>query len=150
MSFLDNVLQLCEQRGEKLTPLMKQLELSPGNVQRWRDGATVNSKILMDFSNHFGVSVDFLLNGKSVQDLADAIGMSRVYTSALINGRVQSEATMKLISDTLNIESPEKRKSDSWCKSVRIAMVKRGWSVLSRCRLPPFSWQESTHYHCLS
>ncbi|MCR2047925.1 hypothetical protein NSB25_11575 [Acetatifactor muris] len=64
MSFLDNVLQLCEQRGEKLTPLMKQLELSPGNVQRWRDGATVNSKILMDFSNHFGVSVDFLLNGK--------------------------------------------------------------------------------------
>lgn len=43
---------------------MKQLELSPGNVQRWRDGATVNSKILMDFSNHFGVSVDFLLNGK--------------------------------------------------------------------------------------
>lgn len=66
----------------------------------------------------------------SVQDLADAIGMSRVYTSALINGRVQSEATMKLISDTLNIESPEKRKFDSWCKSVRIAMVKRGWSVL--------------------
>lgn len=66
----------------------------------------------------------------SVQDLADAIGMSRVYTSALINGRVQSEATMKLISDTLNIESPEKRKSDSWCKSVRIAMVKRRWSVL--------------------
>lgn len=66
----------------------------------------------------------------SVQDLADAIGMSRVYTSALINGRIQSEATMKLISDTLNIESPEKRKSDSWRKSVRIAMVKRGWSVL--------------------
>ena len=66
----------------------------------------------------------------SVQDLADAIGMSRVYTSALINGRVQSEATMKLISDTLNIESPEKRSSDSLFKSVRIAMVKRGWSVL--------------------
>ena len=66
----------------------------------------------------------------SVQALADVVGMSRVYTSALINGRVQSEAAMKLISDTLNIESPEKRKSDSWCKSVRIAMVKRGWSVL--------------------
>ncbi len=64
MAFLDNVLQLCEQKGEKLTPLMKKLELSPGNVQRWRDGATVNSEILMKFSNHFGVSVDFLLNGK--------------------------------------------------------------------------------------
>ena len=62
----------------------------------------------------------------SVQDLADAIGMSRVYTSAVINGRVQSEPAMRLISDTLNIESPEKRKSDSWCKSVSIAKVKRG------------------------
>ncbi len=66
----------------------------------------------------------------SVQDLADAVGMSRVYTSSVINGRVQSEATMQLISNTLNIKSPEKRKTDSWCKSVRIAMVKRGWSVL--------------------
>lgn len=64
MAFLDNVLQLCEQRGEKLTPVMKRLNLSPGNVQRWRDGATVNSDILMKFSEHFGVSVDFLLNGK--------------------------------------------------------------------------------------
>ncbi len=41
----------------------------------------------------------------SVQDLADAVGMSRVYTSALINGRVQSEAAMQLISDVLNIDA---------------------------------------------
>lgn len=76
------------------------------------------------------VKIAMIEHDMNVQGLADAIGMSRVYTSALINGRVQSEATMKLISDTLNIKSPEKRKSDSWCKSVRIAMVKRGWSVL--------------------
>lgn len=63
MAFLDNILLLCEQNGEKLTPLMKQLKLSPGNVQRWRDGATINSEILGKFSNHFKVSVDFLLNG---------------------------------------------------------------------------------------
>ena len=76
------------------------------------------------------VKIAMIERDMNVQGLADAIGMSRVYTSALINGRVQSEATMKLISDTLNIKSPEKRKSDSWCKSVMIAMVKRGWSVL--------------------
>ena len=35
--------------------------------------------------------------------LADAIGRSREYTSAIINGRVFSESTMKLISDELNI-----------------------------------------------
>ncbi len=64
MAFLDNILHLCEQKGEKLTPLMKQLNLSPGNVQRWRDGATVNSEILLKFSDHFKVSVDFLLTGR--------------------------------------------------------------------------------------
>lgn len=76
------------------------------------------------------VRIAMVKRGWSVQNLADAVGMSRVYTSAIINGRVQSEATMKLISDTLNIESPEKRKSDSWCENVKIAMIEREWSVL--------------------
>lgn len=61
--FIENVTKLCEKNGEKLTPLMKKLKLSPGNVQRWRDGATVNSDILLIFSEYFNVSVDYLLTG---------------------------------------------------------------------------------------
>lgn len=66
--FIDTITALCAERGEKLTPLMKELKLSPGNVQRWRDGATVNSDILLAFSKHFGVSVDYLLTGKNWSD----------------------------------------------------------------------------------
>lgn len=66
--FIDRITSLCAERGEKLTPLLKELKLSPGNVQRWRDGATVNSEILLKFSKHFGVSVDYLLTGKNWND----------------------------------------------------------------------------------
>lgn len=39
----------------------------------------------------------------SVTDLATAIGRSREYTSAIVNGRAYSEPTVKVISDVLNI-----------------------------------------------
>ena len=76
------------------------------------------------------VKIAMIERGWSMQNLADAIGMSRVYTSAIIHERVYSETTARLISDALGIKDQEGRKPDSWCKSVRIAMVKRGWGVL--------------------
>lgn len=40
----------------------------------------------------------------TVSELAEGIGKTREYTSAIINGRVYSEPTVKEISDYLNIE----------------------------------------------
>lgn len=40
----------------------------------------------------------------SVGELADKIGKSREYTSAVLNGRVYAEPMVKAISDVLNIE----------------------------------------------
>ena len=51
------------------------------------------------------VKIAMIERDMSVQGLADAIGMSRVYTSALINGRVQSEATMKLRGEAIQRRS---------------------------------------------
>jgi len=39
-----------------------------------------------------------------VADLAQAVKMTKEYTSAVINGRVISEPAVKVISDVLNIE----------------------------------------------
>lgn len=61
--FYDNFLALCKQKGEKPTPLLKKLELSPGNLSKWQNGASVNSDILQKLSVHFGVSIDKLVNG---------------------------------------------------------------------------------------
>lgn len=40
----------------------------------------------------------------STADLAEAIGMAREYTSAVVNGRVYSASAIKAISDVLNIQ----------------------------------------------
>ena len=39
----------------------------------------------------------------SVSELAEAIGKTREYTSAVVNGRIYSEPAVKEISDALNI-----------------------------------------------
>lgn len=39
----------------------------------------------------------------TVDNLAEAIGKSREYTSAVINGRIKAEPAIKAISDFLNI-----------------------------------------------
>lgn len=39
----------------------------------------------------------------TINDLADAIGKSREYTSSVLNGRIISEPAIKAISDFLNI-----------------------------------------------
>lgn len=39
----------------------------------------------------------------TVGELAEAIGKSREYTSAIVNGRIYSEPAVKAISDELNI-----------------------------------------------
>ncbi len=39
----------------------------------------------------------------TVSELAQAIGKSREYTSAVVNGRIYSEPAVKAISDVLNI-----------------------------------------------
>lgn len=63
----------------------------------------------------------------SVQDLADAVGMSRVYISSIIHGRIRCEKTANLISDTLS--KREVKNPDSWHKHVKITLVKKGWGI---------------------
>ncbi len=58
------MIALCEREGVKPTPLIRSLGFSAGNIKRWENGATVNSDILLAVSEHFKVSVDYLLTGE--------------------------------------------------------------------------------------
>ena len=39
----------------------------------------------------------------TVKELAEKVGLSREYTSAVVNGRIYAEPAVKAISDVLNI-----------------------------------------------
>lgn len=98
--FYAQFMELCNINGVKPTPLIKSLGLSPGNLKRWENGSTVNSDILLKLSEHFGVSVDYLLTGKeksSPTDLtADEQELLTYYKqlSSISKGKVIERAKM--------------------------------------------------------
>ena len=59
--FYTRLIEICNKHMVKPTPLMKELGFSASNIRRWQNGATVNSDILIALSEHFEVSVDYLL-----------------------------------------------------------------------------------------
>ena len=69
--FYQQFIKLCNEAGVKPTPLVKSLGLSAGNIKRWENGATINSDILLKLSEHFKVSIDYLLTGKEKSSSAD-------------------------------------------------------------------------------
>lgn len=49
------------------------------------------------------VKCEMVIRDMTVSALAELIGRSREYTSAIVNGRIYSEPAVKEISDVLNI-----------------------------------------------
>ncbi|MCM1507009.1 MAG: helix-turn-helix domain-containing protein [Ruminococcus flavefaciens] len=59
--FYERFIQLCDLKFEKPTNVLKIIGASPGNLSNWKSGGAVKSDILMKLSEHFNVSVDYLL-----------------------------------------------------------------------------------------
>ncbi len=59
--FWNNFVKICEEHGEKPTPVIKKLGIAAGSVTRWKNGSVPNGKTLDVIANYFNVSVDYLL-----------------------------------------------------------------------------------------
>lgn len=69
--FWENFVALCQERGEKPTPVIKKLGIAVGLVTKWKNGTMPGSVTLSKIANYFGVSVDYLLGKTDIKkDLA--------------------------------------------------------------------------------
>ena len=59
--FWETFVALCQERGEKPTPVIKKLGIAVGLVTKWKNGTMPGSVTLSKIANYFGVSVDYLL-----------------------------------------------------------------------------------------
>lgn len=75
--FYTQLLKICEERGEKPSPLLKSLGYSTGFLKKWAEGATVNSEILKKLSDHFEVPVDYFLQETEENSIVDSEDVSQ-------------------------------------------------------------------------
>ena len=65
------------------------------------DKPTGKRRKLSDWAK--SVKIEMIRRDWDMNDLAEAIGKSREYTSAVVNERVRAEPTAKIISEVLNV-----------------------------------------------
>ena len=67
--FYDNFKMLCEQRGERITPVAQKLGCTSSNVAMWKNGSTPRPAVLQKIADYFDVDVQFLLFGNEKSPL---------------------------------------------------------------------------------
>jgi len=128
-TFWETFLSLCEEAGEKPTPLTKKLGLAHASVTRWKNGSVPNGKTLKVIAEHFDVPVGSLLgidsniaveeksvfwdnyvrlctkHGLSPNGAAKAVSVSSGSVSAWKNGRQPSGSTIKKLADYFGVST---------------------------------------------
>ncbi len=75
--FYDTLLALCKQNNVKITNVIKELNMSSGNMTRWKNGVIPHGDNLKRLAEYFGVSTDYLL-GNEKEQTSRAIGENTV------------------------------------------------------------------------
>lgn len=63
MTLVDRIKILCIQNGTNLSKLEKEAELGCGTISKW-SGASPTCANIQKISEHFGVTIDFLVTGR--------------------------------------------------------------------------------------
>lgn len=72
--FYDNFKRLCDERGEKPTPVAQKLGCTSSNVALWKKGSAPRPAVVQKFADYFGVTAQELLFGENEKELASIGG----------------------------------------------------------------------------
>lgn len=112
--FYERFIHLCENNDEKPTVVLKEIGISPSNMQKWKNGATVNSNILVKLSNHFGVTTDYLLGIEEKNSAnINTANNSKIDNSTVIgvnNGKQYDETTNQVAEEFSKLNFSDKIK----------------------------------------
>ncbi len=64
--FYDRLIGLCKARGIRLTPLLKELNLSESGIARWKSGSVPNGRTLAKMAAYFDVTEGYLLGSEDL------------------------------------------------------------------------------------
>lgn len=75
--FFDRVKELCDANGIKISNLLKELNMSPGNLTRWKNGTVPDGNTLVSLAKYFKVSTDYLLGLDDTLDIDQPDALTR-------------------------------------------------------------------------
>lgn len=85
--FYEHLKKICEERGEKMTPLLKKIGIATSATGRWQTGVIPNGESLIKLADYFGVSVDYILGRKEISTSVTASSVSGIaFLQSLDNG----------------------------------------------------------------
>ncbi len=61
--FWTNFKNVCDKKGVKPTPVLKECKISTGSISRWQNGGSPNSDAVIVLANYLQCSTDLLLTG---------------------------------------------------------------------------------------
>lgn len=61
--FWDNFKEICDMKGLKPTPVLKECKISTGSIGRWQAGSAPNSDAVIALAEYLNCSTDLLLTG---------------------------------------------------------------------------------------
>lgn len=53
--FYDKLLEICNERGLKITNVVNELGMSSGNISKWKNGVEPRGSVISKFAEYFGV-----------------------------------------------------------------------------------------------
>lgn len=70
--FYDDVYRVCNEKGTKPTIVLRELNLSTGNISKWKGGTSPSVKIATRIAEHLGVSLSYLCNPSDILEYSAA------------------------------------------------------------------------------
>ena len=116
--FWDNFKKMCDEKGLKPTPVLKETGISTGSIGRWQAGSSPNADAVIAIADYLNCSTDILLRGHEFNEDSDPV-MSKEELDFLRMLRVLPDSSKEFIYDSVKVayekeiarQEPEKRLS---------------------------------------
>lgn len=141
--FYNRFMEICREYGDKPTPVLKKLGISPGNLKRWEGGASITAETLEKVSNYFGVPVDYFFlkdeekvftevqqsemaikdDKNSIRQIYNIARIHPDYIASVLSGRELMESELERVANYLRCKKSVLVKSE-YCRGRKSCLQK--------------------------
>lgn len=67
--FYEDMYRVCQEKGTKPTIVLRELDMSTGNISKWKGGTSPTVDVAIKIADHLGVSLSYLCHPSDVVEI---------------------------------------------------------------------------------